>query len=75
MPIIKVSESDDLPMYYFSPIQLLPHHLSHLELHRALGWDMDFLQSLRILCGSGSASSWFKHTEIPELKAVVSPVV
>jgi hypothetical protein len=51
--------------------QPLPHQPSRLEFYRAPGWDIDFLQSLWIQCGSGLTCPWFKHTEVPELKAVV----
>jgi len=60
-------------MNYCSIIQPLSHHPSHLELHAALGGDLDFLQCLRILCCSGLPSSWFKYTKVPEFQAIVLP--
>ena len=52
-------------------IQLLTHHSSHLELHCTFSWDMNLLQGLRVLCGSGLTCPWLKHTEVPKLQPVV----
>jgi hypothetical protein len=50
--------------------QSLPHHPSHLELHRPLGGHADSLEGLGILGHAGGADLALEHAEVAEFEAV-----
>ena len=52
-------------------IHSLPDNTPHLELDSSLCWDLDFLQSFRILCSSCCLFLDFKDTKVAKLQTVV----